>query len=215
MWISLNLGPHPPACFDVRMRAKRRAGRWVDHNAGMNKAARRAQMNPSLAGLAVAGPGARWWPAAAAGLLWLAAGLSAGYWILLAWGRTPVVPVAASAMPLPTADPQLVARALGSVPAAVAVDPAAPVPSTRYSLVGLVARSPLQGAALISVDGQAPRPYTVGSTVEGGLVLQEVGRESVKLGPSVSEPASVELTLPEVEKSPPVENPPPVEKAQP
>ena len=160
-------------------------------------------MNLSLPGLADTGRGARWWPAAAAGLLWLAAGLSAGYWILLAWGRTPVVPVTAAAMQLPSADPQTVARALGSVPQAVAAEQAVAVPATRYSLVGLVTRNPLQGAALISVDGQAPRPYTVGAAVEGGLVLQAVGSKTVKLGPSVSEPATVELTLPEAEKPTP------------
>ena len=61
------------------------------------------------------------WPGLVAGLLWLLAGLSAGYWILLALGRSPVTPVA-GALPLTMAgDVASVARALGA---------AAPTPAT-------------------------------------------------------------------------------------
>ncbi|MBS3911994.1 MAG: general secretion pathway protein C [Hydrogenophaga sp.] len=139
------------------------------------------------------------WPAVAAGVLWLAAGLSAGYWVLLAWGRTPVTPVAAAPMAVPVVEPALVARALGMVPQAVTTDGAqAPgAAPSRFVLLGVVALGADQGAALIGMDGQPPRPYRVGAVIDGGLVLQAVNRRSVRLGPTLQGPASVELSLPE------------------
>jgi general secretion pathway protein C len=135
-------------------------------------------------------------PTLAAGVLWLAAGLSAGYWVLLAWGRSPVTPVATLApAPLP-ADPAAVARTLGAVPAAVSSGVVAAAPP-RYNLLGVVAVGAKDGAALIAVDGQPPRPYRVGAPLDGGLVLQAVTRRSVRLGPTLEAPATVELSLPE------------------
>ncbi len=157
----------------------------------MNKAIRerrRAQPSLSAPGLA---------PALAAGLLWLAAGLSAGYWALLAWGRSPVTPVAAVAMAPVGSDAAAVARALGAVaPVATAQAPAPVAASSRYRLLGVVDQSGRNGAALIAIDSQPPRPYTVGATLEGGLVLQSVDRRGAKLGASSAGPATVELSLP-------------------
>lgn len=139
------------------------------------------------------------WPAVAAGVLWLAAGLSAGYWVLLAWGRTPVTPVAAAPMALPVADPAVVARALGFLSPVVSAEVAqAPVAApSRYVLLGVVAVGAAQGAALIGLDGQPPRPYRVGAVLDGGLVLQAVSRTAARLGPTLQGPATVELSLPE------------------
>ncbi len=69
----------------------------------------------------------------------------------------------------------------------------------RYNLLGVVAVGTQDGAALIAVDGQPPRPYRVGASLDGssGLVLQAVTRSAVRLGPSLGVPATVELTLPE------------------
>ena len=58
------------------------------------------------------------------------------------------------------------------------------------------------GAALIAVNGQPPRPYRVGASLEGGLVLQAVSRRSARLGASMNGPATVELTLPESAPAP-------------
>jgi general secretion pathway protein C len=44
----------------------------------------------------------------------------------------------------------------------------------RYTLLGVVADRQQQGAALIAIDGEPPRPYAVGAQLEGGLVLQSV-----------------------------------------
>jgi general secretion pathway protein C len=140
----------------------------------------------------------RWWPVLAAGLFWLVAGLSAGYWVLQAWGRTPVVPVAGAALLGSEPQTALVARALGVQGPGVATPEALSAPVSRYSLLGVVAGAGTsrQGAALIAVDDQPARPYRVGATLEGGLVLQSVGRASVRLGPSVSGPATLELAVP-------------------
>lgn len=153
-------------------------------------------MHRPLRAAATPGGGSRLAPALAAGLLWLAAGLSAGYWVLLAWGRSPVTPVAAVAAPQPQTDVAAVARALGAAPEAQPVAAAPVALASRYSLLGVVSRPGQRGAALIALDGQPPRPYTVGAALEGGLVLQSVDRRSVRLGPAPAGPATVELSLP-------------------
>ncbi|WP_439606086.1 type II secretion system protein N [Hydrogenophaga sp.] len=136
-------------------------------------------------------------PTIAAGLLWLAAGLSAGYWVLLAWGRSPVTPVSTLAPAQLATDPVAVARTLGALPAATSAGVVAAAAPPRYNLLGVVAVGAQGGAALIAVDGQPPRPYRVGAPLEGGLVLQAVTRRTVRLGPTLEAPATVELTLPE------------------
>lgn len=139
------------------------------------------------------------WPALAAGVLWLAAGLSIGYWVLQVWGRSPVTPVASVAPPAVRSDVASVARALGAA-APAAVQDASPAPvaaSSRWRLLGVVAQPGQQGAALISMDGQPPRPYAVGAALDGGLVLQAVDRQGARLGPQRDGPTTVQLSLPE------------------
>lgn len=165
----------------------------VDHNAPMIKAAR---LRRPLLALAAPSGVARHGPALAAGLLWLAAGLSAGYWVLQAWGRSAVTSVAAVAAPQPQTDVASVARALGALPQQAQPEAAPVALASRYILLGVVSRPGQSGAALIALDGQPPRPYTVGAALEGGLVLQSVDRRSAKLGPQRDGPSSVELSLP-------------------
>ncbi len=137
-------------------------------------------------------------PALVAGALWLAAGLSAGFWVLQALGRSPVTPLAVAAPSSIQVDSLAVARALGAQPVAAAAPNAPPVATgTQYQLQGVVAASAAGGAALIAVNGQPPRPYRVGASIEGGLVLQAVSRRSARLGASMNGPSTVELTLPE------------------
>lgn len=139
-------------------------------------------------------------PAIAAGLLWLAAGLSAGHGVLQALGRGPVLPVTAAPVALPSSDPAAVARALGArlSPVADAGAQAAPpvAEATRYSLLGVIAVPGQGGAALIAVNGEPARPYRVGAAVDAGLVLQSVNRQAVRLGATVAGPTTVELALP-------------------
>jgi general secretion pathway protein C len=128
--------------------------------------------------------------------LWLAAGLSAGYWVLHIWGRGPVTPVAALPASMPQTDVVAVARALGALPQAQPAAAPQVTVASRLRLLGVVSRPGRSGAALIALDDQPPRPYTVGATVDSGLILQSVERRSVKLGPEKNGPASVELTVP-------------------
>jgi general secretion pathway protein C len=138
------------------------------------------------------------WPTVAAGVLWLAAGLSAGYWVLQAWGRAPVTAVPAASMAPPAVDTNSVARGLGAVPVArQAAAEAAPVAS-RYALKGVVAVGTQRGAALIAIDGQPPLPYRVGSALDGGLVLQAVTGQEVRMGPTAEGPPTVTLAVPEL-----------------
>ncbi|MBS3996601.1 MAG: general secretion pathway protein C, partial [Hydrogenophaga sp.] len=104
----------------------------------------------------------------------------------------------AAPVALPVGDPATVARALGARDAPSAVDLAqAPPPAvTRYTLLGVVASAGSRGAALIAVGDEPARPYRVGATVDNGLVLQAVGRGTVRLGATVSGPTTVELAVP-------------------
>lgn len=135
-------------------------------------------------------------PAVVAGLLWLAAGLSAGYWVLQALGRSPVTPLAVAPPSAIQVDTVAVARVLGAQPQAAATAAAPVATGTQYNLLGVVAASAAGGAALIAVNGQPPRPYRVGASLEGGLVLQAVSRRSARLGLSMAGPTTVELALP-------------------
>lgn len=131
-----------------------------------------------------------------AGLLWLAAGLSAGYWVLQALGRSPVTPLTVAPPSAIQVDTVAVARVLGAQPQASATAAAPVSTGTQYNLLGVVAASAAGGAALIAVNGQPPRPYRVGASLEGGLVLQSVSRRSARLGLSMAGPTTVELALP-------------------
>ncbi|MDO8905462.1 type II secretion system protein N [Hydrogenophaga sp.] len=143
-------------------------------------------------------PARRPWPGVAAGVIWLAAGLSAGYWVLQTLGRSPVTPLASASVSLPVVDTTSVAQALGATLAPVMTNDNVPaVVATRYDLVGVVSDRRQQGAALIAVDGQPPKPYPVGAELEGGgMFLQSVSGRTVRLGPSMTAPHSMELTLP-------------------
>ena len=159
-----------------------------------------ARLNHRLSSLSAAAPAmasGRAWPALAAGALWLAAGLCAGYWLLQFWGREPLTPVAAIAGNPIQADAASVARALGALPEVQVAATVAPPPSSRFRLIGLVNQSGRRGAALIAVDGQPPRPITIGSVVDGELVLLSVGPRVARLGSSREGTTSLELSLPE------------------
>ena len=131
-------------------------------------------------------------------LLAALAALSGTYWALKSTHANSVSS-AAPAAGFAGLDPQALARALGG---GGAVAPAgAPVaPSTAYVLVGVLADRQHGGAALISVDGKAAKPYRVGAPVDGNLVLQSVvGRRAV-LAAAVDGPAQMTLELPPLSK---------------
>lgn len=135
----------------------------------------------------------RWWAHGLTLLVWALAAASVVFWAL----KFVPGPRAPSAQPLPdasvAADPQAVARLLG---ANVQGPVAASTGASRYTLLGVVADRDHQGAALIAVDGQPPKPFLVGTKVGDGLLLQSVAPRRALLGPSADAPASVTLDLP-------------------
>jgi general secretion pathway protein C len=129
-------------------------------------------------------------------VVWAAATASAAYWGLKLSAQSATAPAAAQALRAPPpADPAAVARLLGYSPTAAAAAPAAPVAS-RFSLVGVVAGRSSDGAALIGVDGRPPKPFKVGSSVDGSLVLKSVEPRRAVLAASAQGPAVVTLELP-------------------
>lgn len=131
-------------------------------------------------------------PLWAAGLTWLAAGAALAWWLLTLLSGTAWQPVPVAAGAAVTAEPAAVARALGHDGRPAAATPVAPA-GARLKLVGVVAQPSERGAALISVDGQPPRPFLVGSPVGEGWVLRAVERRRVWLSPATGDAGDLEL----------------------
>ncbi len=136
------------------------------------------------------------------GLTFVVSGLAAAslaYWALQGWGggRPSQTPQRLAA-PAPALDARAVARALGggAVVAVAAPGAAAPAAGRRFVLLGVVADRASSGAALISVDGKPAKPFRVGDSVDGRLILKWVqGRQAV-LAAGPDAPAELTLELP-------------------
>lgn len=142
------------------------------------------------------------WPARiAAFLLWALAAVSASFWFTQVSGSARPAP---SFPPLETEVAGLQTADLARLFGPPVVEAPAPLPAAvlvsnggdRLRLLGVVANRAQSGVALISVDGQPPRPYRVGSTLEGGWKLQKVGARSATLTPTSSDGAALTLELP-------------------
>jgi general secretion pathway protein C len=136
----------------------------------------------------------RWAVAGATFVLWALVAGSAVYWGLKFTARGGAV----AAVPVAThtgapADPVAVARLLGANPAAAAQ---APSVASRFALVGVVASSTHQGAALIAVDGKPAKPFRIGAALDDHLILQSVESRRAVLAESPGGPAVVTLELP-------------------
>lgn len=112
-------------------------------------------------------------------LLWALAALGMVYWglRLSGWGAPRQLPSAVAQAPAvdPGARQAALARLLGAQPAAAGGP--APGAADRFVLWGVIATSAAgQGVVLVSIDGQPPRPLTVGAEIAPGLLLQEVSR---------------------------------------
>ena len=127
--------------------------------------------------------------------VWLLAGLSASYWGARLWGDAELVAVPAPAAERLEADPQAIARGLGSAPASAPQGAAVEAEPSRHQLLGVVRDASGRGAALISSDGQPAKPYRVGATLPDGLLLLELEAREAQLGPARGEP-SQRLSLP-------------------
>jgi general secretion pathway protein C len=61
------------------------------------------------------------------------------------------------------------------------------VQSSRYQLLGVIASASGQGSALIAVDGQPPKPFKVGQTVQDDWVLSSLTARKASLKSSSKE----------------------------
>lgn len=142
----------------------------------------------------------KWTVAGATFALWALVAASAVYWGLkIATPAGPSTAVAAAMRAPAPADPAAVARLLGASPATAAAAPVVSL-SSRFTLVGVVANSSRQGAALIAVDGRPAKPFRVGAAIDEGLVLQSVEARRATLAASREGPAVLTLELPAVRK---------------
>lgn len=144
-----------------------------------------------------------WWVRAATFFLAALAALSATYWVLKSMQGHSVSTTAAVANASQAAlDPQALARALGGGQAVLLAAPGAASTSVRtpYVLVGVLADSAKGGAALISVDGKPAKPFRVGTTVDGNLVLQSVNGRHAVLAEGVQGATPITLDMPALSK---------------
>ena len=66
----------------------------------------------------------------------------------------------------------------------------------QWNFLGVVASASGQGAALIGVDGQAPKAFLPGQTLAPGWVLHSVGHRLARLAPDLQSKPTVTLELP-------------------
>ena len=136
--------------------------------------------------------------------IWLALGWSGSAWVLQALQPTSaaqgLAPVPTGALQSVAPGPALVgpeaARLLGAPATQVADVVALPSLASRLKLVGVASAGAQRGAALIGIDGQAPKPYQTGQEVVDGLVLQSVDRLGARLGAQVAGPSALQLDMP-------------------
>ncbi|MCE2917754.1 MAG: hypothetical protein ACOVOT_04320 [Rubrivivax sp.] len=142
-------------------------------------------------------------------LVWLALGASVVAWGLRLFAPVTAVPAQAGAgigtgLTAAAAAGSDWQRVLGVDAVAPAAEPEAaaiePGLEQRLRLIGVASpREPRaqgrDGVALIAIDGQAPRAYRVGQTIEGRIVLQRVSARGAELGPP-GLPAAARLEVP-------------------
>ena len=135
-------------------------------------------------------------------VIWALVAATAVFWGLRLLVRAPAAPAYAVAVGESAATRGDLTRLLGAAPVIAPTAAAAPAASSRFRLLGIVApkyaSSQLpgpQGVALIAVDGKMPKAYTVGSRLDGDLVLQSVSLRTVSISSAPGVPG-ITLELP-------------------
>ena len=128
--------------------------------------------------------------------IWAVAAAGIVFWVLQ-WPRQETV---AFSVPVSTSQsPQdvngQVAKALGRL-ADPAAGPAVQT-SSQYKLMGVIVSSSGQGSALIATDGQPPKAYRVGQTIQEGVTLLSLTARQARL---TSSSGDVLLDLPAVDR---------------
>lgn len=129
------------------------------------------------------------------GLLLGTALLCAWYWVQagLAAGEKPAAVATPAATAVVASTPAELARVLGAP--RPTLSGSALSPAERFRAIGVIASATGQGAALIAVDKQAPRPFRVGASVTRGYVLKAVKLHEVLLVDSLQ--GEISLPLPD------------------
>jgi general secretion pathway protein C len=138
-------------------------------------------------------------------VIWALVAATAVFWGLRLFVTAPPAPSYAVAVGDSNAVRSDLSRLLGSAPVATSAV-AAPVASSRFRLLGIVAPKyasaedlPSHGVALIAIDGKMPKAYVVGSRVDGDMLLKSVSLRTVSIGGGKDAPAiTLELPLPTV-----------------
>ena len=138
-------------------------------------------------------------------VIWSLVGATAVFWAMRLAASPPRVPAYAVAVGNSAAVRGDLGRLFGvAARPAPGAPAAAPEPSSRFKLVGVMAprnpavqAEPGQGVALIAVDGKPAKPYAVGARLDSDLVLQSVGLRTASLGPAQGG-RSVVLELPKL-----------------
>ena len=137
----------------------------------------------------------RWAPRLVTFVVWALALASAAYWGLKSTADAAGPQTAVSTQAMVPVDTAAVARVLGAVPEDMAAEPQVNL-SSRFVLSGVAAGRGRGGAALIAIDGQPPKPFRVGSVVDGNLLLQSVGPRRAELATRRDGPVAFALELP-------------------
>ena len=125
--------------------------------------------------------------------VWALVAATAVFWGLRIFAATRPLPVEARLPARLLASNTPMTRLFGALPQAD--EPAAaPAESERFTLQGVIAEGS-DGIALVSIDGQPPKPWRVGAAVEGDTMLLGVTRRGAQFGPRGG-PASFTLELP-------------------
>jgi general secretion pathway protein C len=137
-----------------------------------------------------------WLPKAMAACVGAGAAASVVFWCLQL--STPLASPVIGARISMTSSPQdvgvSVARALGHAIPSVAQETQT---GSQFKLLGVISTASGQGSALIAADGQWPKAYRVGQTLQEGLTLESVSAKQAVLK---SSSVQMELALPALDK---------------
>lgn len=120
-------------------------------------------------------------------VVWGLVAASAVFWGLRMAGSSTAIPAPTVSMGEPNVSPEVADRFWGRP----AVEPQAAIATvsrpdiiSRFKLTGVAAPrfAGESGLAVIAVDGRPPRVYRVGASVDGELMLRQVGARSATLG---------------------------------
>lgn len=128
--------------------------------------------------------------------MWVLASASIVFWGLrIAAPPESAAPPALVSGPI-AVDTAEVAKAFGATTTRASLTPDA---GNRFVLLGVVSDEEQRGAALIAVDGKAPRPFRIGQQVGDGYILQAVDVRAAKLGAGADTPTLLTLQMPKPE----------------